>query len=484
MKEDELHGPQELKNDKFNVDENNPEKQKCVTKMFRETMRQYQMNRLKYHFALIDCDSVETASAIYEGCDGFEFESSGSFVDLRFVPDEMTFDDEPTDVSEEVDAASFKPKYFTTAALRQSRVELTWDEGDHDRVQALTRKKFSQDEILDMDVKAYLASSSSEEDDLAEDLMVKDNVVHEEGTQSSVETKMCEADVINKYRELLKSIQEEDEKKEQNDMEMEITWVPGLKENAKEMVKKNMEAKKKVIPQLKYLEKQKQERKQRVKEKKKMAKGTQVEVGSDDDLPLGVDLNDEFHAEEQQKTGMKSLKEKSTKKDECDSGVTLEEQAENDKQNALLSLLMMDEEVDDRTHFDYDSIVNQQNLTKRKRKMLLKKNNKLMEDDFQVDVQDPRFSALYSSHLFNLDPTNPSFRRTKATEALAQEKAQRRCLEQQPVIPKPGCSANATFERTTSEVTKKHTDSSLALLVKSVKAKAQQHHASKRPKRK
>uniref|UniRef100_UPI00358F6EEB ESF1 homolog isoform X2 n=1 Tax=Myxine glutinosa TaxID=7769 RepID=UPI00358F6EEB len=384
MKEDELHGPQELKNDKFNVDENNPEKQKCVTKMFRETMRQYQMNRLKYHFALIDCDSVETASAIYEGCDGFEFESSGSFVDLRFVPDEMTFDDEPTDVSEEVDAASFKPKYFTTAALRQSRVELTWDEGDHDRVQALTRKKFSQDEILDMDVKAYLASSSSEEDDLAEDLMVKDNVVHEEGTQSSVETKMCEADVINKYRELLKSIQEEDEKKEQNDMEMEITWVPGLKENAKEMVKKNMEAKKKVIPQLKYLEKQKQERKQRVKEKKKMAKGTQVEVGSDDDLPLGVDLNDEFHAEEQQKTGMKSLKEKSTKKDECDSGVTLEEQAENDKQNALLSLLMMDEEVDDRTHFDYDSIVNQQNLTKRKRKMLLKKNNKLMEDDFQT----------------------------------------------------------------------------------------------------
>lgn len=32
------------------------------------------------------------------------------------------------------------------------------------------------------------------------------------------------------------------------------------------------------------------------------------------------------------------------------------------------------------------------------------------EDTFQIDVKDDRFKALYSSHLFTLDPSEPSFK--------------------------------------------------------------------------
>jgi len=32
---------------------------------------------------------------IYEDSDGLEFESSCSFIDLRFIPDNIAFDDEP-----------------------------------------------------------------------------------------------------------------------------------------------------------------------------------------------------------------------------------------------------------------------------------------------------------------------------------------------------------------------------------------------------
>ncbi|XP_009954050.1 PREDICTED: ESF1 homolog, partial [Leptosomus discolor] len=156
LKEEEQKGPVEL----FDLPEDTTENDG----LYREKLREYQFKRLKYFYAVVECDSPETANKIYEECDGLEFESSCSFIDLRFIPDNVTFDDKPKDEASEVNIAVYKPKYFTSAAMGTSKVDITWDETDHERVMSLNRT-FKKEELLDMDFQAYLASSSEEEEE-------------------------------------------------------------------------------------------------------------------------------------------------------------------------------------------------------------------------------------------------------------------------------------------------------------------------------
>uniref|UniRef100_A0A8C5WVT7 ESF1 RRM domain-containing protein n=1 Tax=Laticauda laticaudata TaxID=8630 RepID=A0A8C5WVT7_LATLA len=257
MKEEKLKGPAELLSLPQNVTEKDS--------LYKEKLRDYQFKRLKYFYAVVDCDSPETANKIYEECDGLEFESSYSFVDLRFIPDDATFEDEPKDMASEVDVAAYKPKYFTSAAVATSKVDITWDETDQERVTSLSRN-FKKDELLDMDFQAYLASSSEEEEEEDEKEKGNDETDIADGDKPKEHSKDDE-DQIAKYKELLWSIQEKEKKHQDTDMEMEIKWVPGLKENAEEMVRNKLEGKDNLTPWQQFLEKKKEKRKMKKKQK-------------------------------------------------------------------------------------------------------------------------------------------------------------------------------------------------------------------------
>lgn len=454
MKEEQVQGPVEL----LSIPEDAPEKDWAS----REKLRDYQFKRLKYYYAVVDCDSPETASKIYEDCDGLEFESSCSFIDLRFIPDDITFDDEPKDVASEVDLTAYKPKYFTSAAMGTSTVEITWDETDHERVTTLNRK-FKKEELLDMDFQAYLASSSEDEEEEEEAPQGEDEVSVEDGKTKKYQKD--DEEQIAKYRELLQVIKEKEKKGKENDMEMEIKWVPGLKESAEEMVRNKLEGKDKLTPWEQFLEKKKE--KKRLKKKQKAL----AEEASEDELPSDVDLNDPYFAEEVKKIG---IKKKSTK---CAKGSTSsEEETEKlEKQKAEMALLVMDEEEDSKKHFNYDKIVEHQNLSKKKKKKLMKK-KELLEDDFEVNVSDTRFQAMYTSHLFNLDPSDPNFKKTKAMEKILEEKARQRERKEELLTQ----AVERAQQDTGKAAQKQHSDPALSLLIKSVKNKTEQFQARKK----
>ncbi|XP_051039237.1 ESF1 homolog isoform X1 [Phodopus roborovskii] len=460
MKEEQVQGPVEL----LSIPEDAPEKDWAS----REKLRDYQFKRLKYYYAVVDCDSPETASKIYEDCDGLEFESSCSFIDLRFIPDDTTFDDEPKDVASEVDLTAYKPKYFTSAAMGTSTVEITWDETDHDRITTLNRK-FKKDELLDMDFQAYLASSSEDEEEEEEAPQGEDGVSVEDGKTKKIQKD--DEDQIAKYRQLLQVIKEKEKKGKENDMEMEIKWVPGLKESAEEMVKNKLEGKDKLTPWEQFLEKKKE--KKRLKKKQKVSiliDQALAEEASEDELPSDVDLNDPYFAEEVKKLGIKKKSTKSAK-----DSTSSEEEAELEKQKAEMALLVMDEEEDSKKHFNYDKIVEHQNLSKKKKKQLMKK-KELLEDDFEVNVSDARFQAMYTSHLFNLDPSDPNFKKTKAMEKILEEKARQRERKEELLIQ----AVEKAEQDAAKSAQKRPVDPALSLLIKSVKNKTEQFQARKK----
>ncbi|NXB47725.1 ESF1 protein, partial [Leucopsar rothschildi] len=453
LKEEEQKGPVEL----FELPENTTEDDG----IYREKLREYQFKRLKYFYAVVECDSPETANKIYEECDGLEFESSCSFIDLRFIPDNVTFDDKPKDVASEVNIAVYKPKYFTSAAMGTSKVDITWDETDHERVTSLSRT-FNKEELLDMDFQAYLASSSEEEEEQQQDGDVANEMEDDKPRKSQKD----DEEQIAKYRELLQSIQEKEKKQEEKDIGMEIKWVPGLKETAEEMVKNRLEGKDNLTPWQKYLEKKKEKR---MLKKKRKAAAEREE--SEDELPPDVDLSDPYFAEEFEKTGLKK------KPESVES--TSEDEDEVEKQKAEMALLMMDDEDDTRKHFNYKKIVEQHNLSKKKKKLLMKK-KELLEDDFQVNVADTRFQAMFTSPLFNLDPSDPNFKKTKAVEKILEEKARRREEKEQDLK-----EANKGLEKKVAkegEVAKKAIDPALSMLIKSVKNKTEEFQARKKQK--
>lgn len=132
--------------------------------IIRERLRKYQLNRLKYYYAVVECDTLETAAHIYKECDGLEYETSAVRLDLRFIPDSITFDSNQIhdQCTQAPDKSLYKPMLFRNTALTQTKVRCTWDETPTER-RRLTRRKYTLEELEKADLDAYLASESEDE---------------------------------------------------------------------------------------------------------------------------------------------------------------------------------------------------------------------------------------------------------------------------------------------------------------------------------
>lgn len=145
---------------------------------------------------------------------------------------------------------------------------------------------------------------------------------------------------------------------------------------------------------------------------------------------------------------------------------------EEKKEQARLALLTMDED-DSKRHFNLDDLLLDKKQKRRKGKRDVDEEEKKQVDDFKINIEDPRFQAIFSDHKFNIDPSDQMFKKTKAMESILNEKIKR--------IQSDDMGNKKSEEKSNGLEDGAKTDGGVSLLVKSIKSKTE---VLKRKKRK
>ena len=244
-------------------------------------LRKYELKKLKYYYAVVYCDSVETASLLYNECDGLEIERTQSFIDMRFIPDELKeFPYPPKEVCDHMPAnKEYTQEFKPNSALQDTKVKLTWDQGDPKREDLLYRA-FHKEGFNEDDINELLVSSDSEEDS-----EVINELVGNENDEENVELNL-----LKKKRKMPKFKDGETiEIKFNKGFEGINTKVLNENENKKENKSKWEQFKEQKKNKRKEKKREEREKKQRIKERRKEEYNEENKKADKNELDLLVD---------------------------------------------------------------------------------------------------------------------------------------------------------------------------------------------------
>uniref|UniRef100_A0A183ISI7 NUC153 domain-containing protein n=1 Tax=Soboliphyme baturini TaxID=241478 RepID=A0A183ISI7_9BILA len=385
MAKEEVNGPLELfGSEGVQSDEDEEPQDERKKRQLVEKIRLHELNRLRYFYAIVECDSAETAASVYDGCDGVEYENSSTKMDLRFVPDNMSFDESflSDQASNVEDFSHYHPAKFVTAALQHTNVPLSWEETDDRRKTAIKEafNKVSSDDCVNLE--SFIASSSSEEsaeEDNEETVRsgMDDGIYSEQDMTSECREKMRE-----KYRQLL-DMDESVGKRSDTDLELKVNFEPGLDNNESELSSEDdVSATKKEQTQV----------------RREMLFQAKSNFGKDDKT-----------------SALGKLLPQNWRKNSKDSRLV-------DGKKKIRKTIPDDAE-------------------RRPIKKVLSRNTaKSQNVSFKLNVEDKRFDAIYNNALYNIDPSEPCYKNSEGMELIKEEKRRRlsqkwQLLEQRAELP-------------------------------------------------
>ncbi|GAA5940616.1 pre-rRNA-processing protein ESF1 [Sporobolomyces koalae] len=489
-----------------------------------EALRKYQLERLRYYYAIATFNTVSAAAHVVKEINGTEFERTANVFDLQFVPDETSFEDDPiheeaTEASIAAEGNSYQGIDFSTDALRHSKVKLTWDADDPHRktklqtylAAALDKSKQKgatkgRPNVGDADIAQYLASSSDEENESGAENAEEQDDFFEAAEEEDVKSKKDQK--RNKLRNLF-GLDGGDAGGEQSwdggaksgkggKGGMQITFAPALSErSAKQLDLVEGDKPETAIETYRRKEKERKERKKA--ERKAKAEGRDFdEEGPFGDAPEGEDkgFDDDFFADDGGKDPFatydegnassgdeiglgKNKQDKKKKLSKKDKKAQREaEELALEAEKSELALLVGSDDEDDvlggggegGRHFDMRKILKAEKAKGKKVKAKGKKAKQAdapVQDDFKLDLTDDRFKNLHDDFDFAIDPSNPKFQKTRNMDALLAEGRKRRAKRSEARAP-----VNATEIARKKAATSAGDGDSLNKLIESVKRKA------------
>ncbi len=397
-----------------------------------DALRTYQLERLRYYFAVVECSDAATAKALYDKVDGTEYLSSSNFMDLRFVPDDLTFDEEPRETATEI-PSGYKPVDFVTDALFNSKVKLSWDvrQDEGSRNESM-QKAFSgsRSEIAENDLQAYLASDASDSDEDDYEPIQKEETANE-GTEG--EPQLSKKELARRKMRAALGLSDEPLPKSSKSGpvgDMQITFTSALSE--KDSKKKKNPEEETTLDKYKRKEAERKARKQERRLARREGVDLDTEKAPEPAEPtepvedLGFD--DPFFTSEApaQPTKSSIRKEERLKK----RAAKEKEAAESAAERAHLELIMANNANDENPHldhFDMNEILRVEKEKKKAKKGKKGKGKKSgeerggLQEDFKLNTGDSRFQAVFHEHEFAIDPSNPRYKETTNMKKLLEE---------------------------------------------------------------
>lgn len=288
---------------------------------------------------------------------------------------------------------------------------MTWDQDDPNRTKVL-RRTLTRTEIEEDDFKAYIASSSEDEED---EVIAKDG---EDIEDAKAKRRKAKANAA-KLREMLlnggdgdenvwgkgdRGLPDMQDSHDKTDGNMEITFKAGLSATAaKDDDEENLTT-------LEKYQRRMKEKKDRKKEKRELKAGSRA--ADSDSKPVRPEEDDFFGGADDDLPETVSKPKRKDKKGSDNVAVT-ESAAKlpkvkmaNDLSASLASA------VDEAKHFSMSDIVKAEKAEGKKKRKRTRKDKterevELGDAGFKVDVQDDRFKVLYDEPEFAIDPSNP-----------------------------------------------------------------------------
>lgn len=414
-------------------------------------LRRYQLERLRYYYAVITCSSTPVAESIYNAVDGTEYLTTANFFDLRFVPNDLDFsDDKARDECDDI-PDGYRPNEFVTDALQHSKVKLTWDADDRSRKEAQKRAfAGSRADIDENDLKAYLGSDSSEDE--APNAVIIDATTNESVAAHYADEPVPKLSKKEAERQRMRAllglpveplVSKKAKKAGSAPLgDVQVTFSSAFtSEPQKGNVFKNEPPREETTME-KYIRKERERKKIR---KEKTLDSREADSNIDQakvEKPLAdaddLGFDDPFFENPSSKISTKSKSKSKKNQNPAKDSQSLTPLAE-------LELLMIPEKSTSKNaikHFDMQEIALAEKALRKAKKSkgkskLSKREKSALEamkgeggDGFEIDVQDPRFGAVFERSEFAIDPSHPKFKGTEGMKKILEEGRKKRRREE------------------------------------------------------
>ena len=450
-----------------------------------EKLRSYEASKLKYYFAIVEFTEPDHADVAYREVDGMEFEHSSAAVDLRTIPADalqgVTVDRPLRDQATSV-PGNYEPPDFVVSALQQTNVQCTWDQGDNERERKLTAySNWNNMDEMD-DLKAYLASdaSSDEEEDSDDEghgkgkgsrmrkLLGLDDDDDEDVDNDDDSNKSGSRPLADRGQSFGSDDEKDDEDNDNEGMSKTFKFIPGQK-SLEEKIRLKLDAKDEKPTELTPWQKYQEKRKQKRRERRQASRGNKR-----------GDLDNDSSAVDHDSSRKKSNKEyRGNSFDHDDESIDEPKSKEKRSKEQLELLLAGDHNEELARDFNIRGI---QRLEKNKDKKFtgsrkrkeMKATSDIAGTDFKLNVEDDRFKAVLdgSDDRFGIDKTDPNYKDTSAMREILSEQTRRRKKKRQKVsndVPLKG-SKPVPIDVSVDDTAKKSSGASaLSSLVKRMK---------------